>query len=309
MRATRFLAAMMLISCLAARAESPEKTAEEFVQLSTSQGPSAAVILYHPNDVQRVHDKVVLMCEREAESGRRQIRGTLFGAGVTLDDVHRMTPENLLLAIMAKLPARTTTYDEFKALGSVKEGENLHVVVRASLKKVERLKRRSIVQVVSLIPSGKEWRAAIPSGIEAYVDGVLAAAPDELPPVAPPAGAPAAGGAAPGVPAAKDPAWSAVLARGIDLLSRGNCLTYFLDVVEPGFSKTMSPKNFDAVVRGCELNEHTREKFRMGLELAGSREPKLEQGGSKVTYDLSGEGLPYDHLTLVRVDGRWYVSE
>jgi len=297
MRVTRLLAAAMLIATSAVHAESPEKTAEEFVQLSTSQGPSAAVILYHPNDVQRVHDKILLMCEREAESGRQQTRAALFGAGVTLDDVRRMTPENLLIAIMAKLPARTATYDEFKALGSVKEGENLHIVVRASLRKVERLKRRSIVQVVSLIPSGKEWRAAIPSGIEAYIDGVLAAAPDDVPPVAP------------ARPAPKDPAWSALLARGVDLLSRGNCLTYFLDVVEPGFSKTMSPKNFDAVVRGCELNDHTREKFRMGLELAGSREPKLEQGGSKVTYDLSGEGLPYDHLTLVRVDGRWYVSE
>jgi hypothetical protein len=303
-----FVGAAALMIAMAAHAESAEKTAEEFVQLSTSQGASAAVILYHPNEVQRVRDKVLLSCEREAESGRKQVRAALFGAGVSLDDVRRMTPENLLLAIMAKLPARTTVYDEFKALGSVKEGENLHVVVRASLKKVERLKRRSVVQVVSLLPSGKEWRAAVPSGIEAYIDGVLAAAPEDIVASAVPATT-APGRAASGAPAAKDPAWSALLARGIDLLSRGNCLTYFLDVVEPGFSKTMSPRNFDAVVRGCELNEHTREKFRVGLELASTREPQVEQGGSRVTYDLSGEGLPYDHLTLLRVDGRWYVSE
>ena len=304
MRAPSIFAALLLVlgvTCAAARADSPERTAEEFVQLSTSQGPSAAVILYHPDEVQRVRDKILLMCEREAESGRKQVRGTLFGAGATLDEVRRMTPENLLLAVMAKLPARTTVYDDFKALGLVKEGENVHVVVRASLKKVERLKRRSIVQVVSLLPSGKEWRAAVPSGIEAYIDGVLAASPDELPPV----GAPTPGGK----PAPNDPAWSALLKRGIELLSRGNCLTYFLDVVEPGFSKTMSPKNFDAVVRGCELNDHVREKYRIGLELAGGREPAIEQGGSKVTYDLSGEGLPYDHLSLLRLDGRWYVSE
>ena len=304
MRLTGLFAASLTILWMAgtaAHADSPERTAEEFVQLATSQGPSAAVILYHPDEVQRVRDKILLMCEREAESGRKQIRGTLFGAGVTLDEVRRMTPENLLLAVMAKLPARTTVYDDFKALGTVKEGANLHVVVRASLKKVERLKRRSIVQVVSLLPSGKEWRAAVPSGIEAYIDGVLAASPDDLPPVAAPP--------APAAAAVKDAAWSALLTRGVDLLSRGNCLTYFLDVVEPGFSKTMSPKNFDSVVRGCELNDHIREKYRLGLELAGGREPKVEQGGSKVTYDLSGEGLPYDHLTLVRLDGRWFVSE
>ena len=158
-------------------AESAEKTAEAIVQATTAAGPSAAVILYEPAEVQRLRDKVLLAVEREAESGHKQVRTTLFGAGPSLDDVKRMTPENLLLAILAKIPSRTVKYDEFKALGSIKEGAMLHVVVRASLTKVDRLKRRSIVQVVSLLPSGKEWRAAIPSGIESYVDTVLAAAP------------------------------------------------------------------------------------------------------------------------------------
>jgi hypothetical protein len=282
-----------------ARAESPERTAEDVVHLTTAGGPAAAVILYEPAEVQRIRDKVLLAAEREAEGGRKQIRATLFGAGPSLDEVRRMTPENLLLAILAKVPARTAKYDEFKALGTVKEGQMLHVVVRASLTKVERLKRRSIVQVVSLLPSGKEWRAAIPSGIESYIDAVLAAVPDDTP---------AAVAAAP-APAAKDPAAAALLARGIDLLNKGNCLTYFLDVMEPGFSKTMTQKAFDAIVRGCELNERTREKFRVGLELAAAREPKVEQGGLKLAYDLSGEGLPYDKLTLIKVDTRWYVAE
>ncbi len=303
-RAARAAGAVLLLSlCSMAQAESPEKTAEAIVQLTTAGGPSAAVILYEPAEVQRIRDKVLLACEREAENNRnrdagRQIRSTLFGAGPSLDDVRRMTPENLLLAILAKVPARTAKYDEFKALGVVKEGDMLHVVVRASLTKVERLKRRSIVQVVSLLPSGKEWRGVIPSGVESYIDAVLAAAPEDTPSTA----------AAP-APAAKDPAVAALLARGIELLNKGNCLTYFLDVMEPGFSKTMTQKAFDAIVRGCELNERTREKFRVGLELAAAREPKVELGGTKLVYDLSGEGLPYDKLTLIKVDTRWYVAE
>ena len=48
---------------------------------------------------------------------------------------------------------------------------------------------------------------------------------------------------------------------------------------------------------------------RLGLELAAAREPKVESGGSKLIYDLNGEGLPYDHVTLTRIDGRWYVAE
>lgn len=284
---------------LIAQAESPEKTAEAFVELSTGGGPRAAVILYQFSEVQRIRDKVLLAAEREAESGRKQVRNALFGAGPSLDDVRRMTPENLLLAIMARVPSRTTVYDKFKALGTVKEDDKLHVVVRASLEKVERIKRRSIVQVVTLLPSGKEWRAAIPSNIEAYIDSQLAAAPDDAPPMV---GTPAAV-----VPA--DPGAKTLLARGIDLLNKGNCLTYFLDVMEPGFAKTMTQKSFDAIVRGCESNERTREKFRVGLELAAAREPKVESGGAKLLYDLNGEGLPYDHVTLSRIDGRWYVAE
>ena len=289
---------LLLLACAAAWAESPEKTAETIVQLTTGGGPSAAVILYEPAEVQRLHDKVLLAVEREAESGRKQIRNALFGAGPDLDDVRRMTPENLLLAILAKLPARTAKYDEFKALGSVKEGEMLHVVVRASLTKVERLKRRSIVQLVTLVPSGKEWRGAIPGGVESYVDAVLAAAPDDTPAVVPLP-----------TPAAKDPAAAALLARGIELLNQGNCLTYFLDVMEPGFSKTMTQKSFDAIVRGCELNEKTRERFRVGLALAAAREPKVENGGLKLVYDLNGEGLRYDKVTLIKIDTRWFVAE
>ena len=172
-----FLGLALLAACIPAWSESPEKTAEAIVQLTTSGGPGAAVILYEPAEVQRLHDKVLLAAEREAEGGRT----TLFGVGPTLDDLRRMTPENMLLAILAKLPARTTKYDEFKALGSVREGQMLHVVVRASLTRVERLKRRTIVQVVSLLPSGKEWRGVIPSGIESYVDAVLNEAPDHAP--------------------------------------------------------------------------------------------------------------------------------
>jgi len=151
---------------------------------------------------------------------------------------------------------------------------------------------------VTLVPSGKEWRGAIPVGVESYVDAVLATAPDDTPAVVPPP-----------APAAKDPAAAALLARGIELLNKGNCLTYFLDVMEPGFSKTMTQKSFDAIVRGCELNEKTRERFRVGLELAAAREPKVENGGLKLVYDLNGEGLPYDKVTLVKTDGRWYVAE
>jgi hypothetical protein len=278
-------------------AESTARLAEEFVRASTTAGPSAAVPLYHPNEVTRLHDKVMLGVEREAETGGKSIRTALFGAGPSLEDLRHMTHEAMLLAIIARLPAILAPYDEFKSLGEIKEGEMVHVTVRASLKKTERLKRRSIVSLVSALPYGKDWRAIVPAAIEARVDAALAVGPDE------------SAAAVPIKPALKDPAWKELLTRGAATLQRGECARYFSEIMAPNFRSSVTPKAFDTIVRGCENNQGTRDKFRIGLELAEGRSPSIEAGGDRAVYNLSGEGLPYEQLVLVRVAGRWYVAE
>jgi hypothetical protein len=293
---------VLLICGISAAAQCPAQSAarlaEEFVRASTTAGPSAAVPLYHPKEVTRLHDKVMLGVEREAEAGSKGIRTALFGAGPSVEDLRHMTHEAMLLAIIARLPSRIAPYDEFKSLGEIKDGEIVHVAVRASLTKTERLKRRSIVALVSALPYGKDWRAVVPSAIEARVDDALAAAPEE--PLA----------AAVSIkPALKDPAWKELLARGVATLQRGECARYFSEIMAPTFRSSLAPKAFDTIVRGCENNPGTRDKFRIGLELAEARSPSIEAGGDRAVYNLSGEGLPYEQLVLVRVAGRWYVAE
>jgi hypothetical protein len=279
-------------------AQSAARLAEEFVRAATTAGPSAAVPLYHPNEVTRLHDKVMLGVEREAETGGKSIRTALFGAGASLEDLRHMTHEAMLLAIIARLPSALAPYDDFKSLGEIKEGEMVHVPVRASLKKTERLKRRSIVSLVSALPYGKDWRAVVPAAIEVRIDDALAVGAEE----------PAAA-TLPIKPALKDPAWKELLMRGIATLQRGECARYFSEIMAPNFRASLAPKAFDTIVRGCENNQGTREKFRIGLELAQSRSPSIEAGGDRAVYNLSGEGLPYERLVLVRVAGRWYVAE
>jgi hypothetical protein len=40
-----------------------------------------------------------------------------------------------------------------------------------------------------------------------------------------------------------------------------------------------------------------------------SLEPRYEYEGQRATYDLSGQGLPFDHFSLEQVDKHWYVAE
>jgi hypothetical protein len=292
-------ASAALLCSVAVHAQSAGKTAEEFVYASTAGGPSAAVPLYHPKEVTRLHDKIMLGVEREAQTGGKSIRTLLFGGGPSVEDLRHMTHEAMLLAVLARMPTKQTVYDEFKSLGEVKEVDNLHIVVRASLSKVERLKRRSIVTVVTLIPDGKAWRAAIPSFLEARVDDALAAGPQDI-----------ATETATVKPLIKDPAWQSLLTKGIAILQQGNCERYFSEIMAPSFRQSLAPKAYDTIVKSCDNNSQgIRDKFRTGLELARDRDPSLEGDGSRVVYDLKREGLPYDKLVLTRIAGQWYVAE
>jgi hypothetical protein len=299
-RPARWLAALIFGCAAAAHGQSADKTAEEFVRAATAGGPAAAVPLYHPQEVTRLHDKIMLAIEREGQAGGKTVRSLLFGGGPSVEDLRHMTHEAMLLAIIAHLPPpKTFNYDEFKVLGTIKEGENLHVVVRASLNKVERLKRRSIVSLVSLAPYGKDWRALVPSAIEARVDDALASGPQDLPKEAGPI-----------KPLIQDPGWKELLTRGIGILQRGQCDEYFSDIMAPSFRQSLAPKAFDTIVKSCDNNSQgSRDKFRTGLELARDRVPSVEGDGSRVVYDLSQEGLPFARLVLVRIAGRWYVAE
>jgi hypothetical protein len=301
LRSAPLLAAALLLGLAqAAHGQSAEKTAEEFVRAATAGGPAAALPLYHPKEMARVHDKIMLVVEREAESGGKTVRSILFGGGPSVEDLRHMTHETMLLAIIARLPPpKTFNYDEIKALGTIKEGDNVHVVVRASLSKVERLKRRSIVSLVSLEPYGKDWRVIVPSSIEARVDDVLAAGPQDEP-----------NEAAPAAPVLQDPGWKELLTRGIGILQRGQCEEYFEQIMAPSFRRSLTAKAYDTIVKSCENNNQgSRDKFRTGLELARDRVPSVEGDGSKVVYDLSQEALPFERLVLVRIAGRWYVAE
>jgi hypothetical protein len=52
-----------------------------------------------------------------------------------------------------------------------------------------------------------------------------------------------------------------------------------------------------------------RETYLTALELARRQQPVLEANGTRASYDMKGQGLPFDHFTLERVGDRWYVAE
>src|SRR5438105_4851146 len=68
-------------------------------------------------------------------------------------------------------------------------------------------------------------------------------------------------------------------------------------------------KALAALVAACQNSLGTREMLLATLHIVQGLEPRYEYEGQRATYDLTGQGLPFDHFVLEQVDKHWYVAE
>jgi hypothetical protein len=163
-----------------------------------------------------------------------------------------------------------------------------------------------ILVTVALAQYGAQWRAIIPSEVEAQLDdlieGRVAAAPPQ--------------GGAPAKPAIAEkpvplaPGISELLARAEASLAEAHCEEYYSEFMSPNFNRATSKSARKTLVAACANNESTRETMITTLRVVQELTPKYDLGGSRAIYDVSGQGLPYDRFVLERdKDMRWYIAE
>jgi len=176
--------------------------------------------------------------------------------------------------------------------------------------KGEQPKDRGSVKVmvmVGLMQYGQQWRAIVPTEVEAQLDDLLEGrAPGEpAPPVQGAAAAtaqPAAQPLAPGI--------SELLARAEASLAAGNCQEYYDQFMSPNFNHATSRSAKKTLINACTNNENTRETMITTLRIVQELQPRYDLGGSRAVYDVSGQGLPYERFVLERdKDMRWYIAE
>jgi hypothetical protein len=281
-----------------------ERGAEAFVNAVASGNAQAIAQELHPDELEKLRARLLELLRAEASRRDNTYRSRLFGPGRSLADLESMTAVRFYTALSDRLRLRARVYEKYKWIAAVPDGKLLYLIGRGIPPK-----ERGAVEVtvtVVLMQYGAQWRAAIPTEIEAQIDDLLEARTN--PPPAAAGGGTGSASAAPAAPLA--PGISELLARAEASLAAGNCEEYYSQFMSPNFNKATSRSARKTLVAACTNSESTRETMITTLRIVQELPPKYDLGGARAIFDVSGQGLPYDRFVLERdKDMRWYIAE
>ena len=321
------LAALALLACLpSARADdlsaAQRRAAGEY--LAAVAGGDAQAIAYaiHPAELDRVRITLQQRLRAEAATGGDTLRSRLFGVAMPLADIERLTSVDFFRALGSRLGLRGRVYEDVRGVGALRDGDRVIAVVKGRPPKERGAVE--VVEVVPLLPYGREWKAAIPTEIEARLDdlasgrvrrsgGAEAAAAGAGSAAAGGAGASAPTGAstaAAGAPQARNTSGIIALLDDAErALADGRCDRYYGEHLSPALRQSLGKRTLETLVSSCSRSIANRELLVAALRLVRRTPPAFENGGERAVYDISGQGLPYDRYVLEQVSGRWYIAE
>ena len=282
-----------------------QKGAEEFLAAVSTGSPEAVAQVLHPDELEKLRSRLLTLLRAEGLQSSSTYRSRLFGPGKSLQQLESSTAEKFYAALSERLRLRARVYEKFDWLAAVPDGKVVYLIGKG-----EQPKDRGAVKVmvmVGLMQYGQQWRAIVPTEVEAQLDDLLegraAGEPAAVPGTAPGAPAqPAAQPLAPGI--------SELLARAEASLAAGNCQQYYDEFMSPNFNHATSRSAKKTLVNACTNNENTRETMITTLRIVQELQPRYDLGGSRAVYDVSGQGLPYERFVLERdKDMRWYIAE
>lgn len=302
-----YFSLLLVFAGVSAQAAGPsgaqEKGAAAFLAAVASGSAQAIAQELHPDELEKLRTRLLTLLRAENLRSDNTYRSRLFGPGRSLAELESMTAVRFYTALSDRLRLRAREYAKFDWLGVVPDGKIVYVVGKG-----EPPKERGSVKVavtVALMQYGAQWRAIIPSEIEAQLDDLLegrtavAAGPTGS---ATAAAQPAAAPLAPGI--------SELLARAEASIAAGHCEEYYNEYMSPNFNKFTSRSAKKTLITHCTNNENTRETLITTLRIVQELQPKYDLGGSRAIFDVSGQGLPYQRFVLERdKDMRWYIAE
>lgn len=308
-------AAMVCVASSVAHADdltgAQRRAALEFLQAMASGDAQAVAYALHPSEADRLRITLQQKLRTEAERGESTLRSRLFGAAMPLADIERMTSVDLFRALGPKLDLRARSYAELQGLAAVRDGDRVLAVVKG--KPPRERGATEVVEVVPLLPYGREWKAALPSEIDARIEDLLAGRGPRRPGGAAAGVAAAsvvAGGEAPtGDTARSTPDILAMLSAAEQALVDGRCDVYHREHLSPSLRRGLGPRALDTLIASCGRSVANRELLIAALRLVQRTPPVYEAGGERAVYDLTGQGLPYDRYVLERIERRWYIAE
>lgn len=274
------------------------KLIEDYLRVLAA-GDRQDVILngFHSAEVEKLRTRVIAALDAEKAAGHSTIRERLFGSAASLEELRRLTPPNLLLAMTRRISLPTIPAGAVEVIDTVEEDDSTqHAVVRVWADKKKKGPSRLVLITLRKYPD-KQWRIGIPDEFMAQVDAAIE-------------GSVAASAAAAEKPAtANSPEILQLLDAGSTVLRDGNCTSYYTVYMSPNFRASKSDKALKTLIQQCERSIDMREMYVSALNLARRSSPEMRADGTRAVYDLKGQGLPFDSFTLEKIGDRWYVAE
>lgn len=297
------------------------QAASEYLLAVAAGEPQAIAATIHPSELDRLRFTVVQRLRAEAEQNGQSARIRLFGEATPLADIERMTSASLFRALARHGNWHARKHESLEGLSATREGDRTHVLVKQ--RPPREATRVGTYAFVTLLPFGREWRAALPSDFEASIDDLLvgrrvqAAGGDSrgsaTSTMTAGSAAAAAGGAARNVGETGNQRNTSEITALLDAAERslldGRCDRYYREHLSPELRRSLSGRILDDLIGGCRRSIATREVLIAALRIVKRTPPVFESGGDRAVYDVSAQGLPYDRFVLERIEGRWYIAE
>jgi len=283
---------------------SQKNAALEFLQAVASGDPEAVAYAIHPDDLRALRLRILTLLHNEAQRGDSTVRNRLFGPARPLDEIEHLTDTGFYASLADRLYLPGREFDGGEGIASVAEKDGKVEVVIRGRQPRDRGKVQ-VVNVVTLKPFGKDWKAALPTEIEAQIEDLIEGRHGTSAAARTPAAQ--RGGGRSTAPA--QPGIIELLSTSEKLLSESKCDVYYGKQMSPNFRRVTGKKALAALVAACQNSMGTREMLLATLHIVQGLEPRYEYEGQRATYDLSGQGLPFDHFVLEQVDKHWYVAE
>ncbi len=313
---TMLLAAVLWLgaaqpAAAAAPTSAQQRAAEEFLATLAAGDPQAMAMSIHQDELEKLRNEVLDQMKLEADRDEAVTRVRLFGDGMPLADIERLTPQSFFVTLSQRLRFGGREFQKVEWMEAISDRGGMVQLVGRLVPPKDRGEVKVPV-VVSIVPWGKDWKAAMPLELLAQVDDLRAG---RVQVGARPAVASApAGGASSGEAAAPSrPALPQGIIQLFDEatknLQAGRCEAYFDKQMSPNFRRTTGSRALRTLVSACESRESLREQYLAAIRLAREREPRFEYAGTRAVFDLSGSGLPYRSWIVELVNERWYIAE
>ena len=302
----------------AVKGAAQRRAAEEYLAALVSGDVKAMAQAIHEDELDQLRKRLLDELKLEADRNQSVVRARLFGLGMPLTDIERLTPANMLVALAPRLRFSGRDFERVDWLDAVGDSGGMVQMIGKLIPRKDRGTVRVPV-VVSIVPWGKDWKAAVPLELQAQIDDLRTGRVSARgAPAAAPVAAVAAtetSTAAPPVPVATK---ASAIPKGIlDLFDEAEknikalrCDDYFKDQMSPNWRRTTGAKARTALIKTCESRETWREQTLTAMQLARESTPHYEYQGTRAVFDLSGQGLPYPTLVVEQIDNKhWYIAE